>query len=338
MRHDIQSLARWYDARSRTGDIVKTLLTTKPVRDKPRVIFPKFEESLFWLFEGWRGSGKSLTMAHFLAKAMVSGYRVLSNMTVKFDFPFGKSRGKKHHYCSEPLTEESVYLVQGGANDCVIGIDELQTWGGDCQNWGSWKAKLLNAVMVQMRKRHLTFLATLQSWDWLNNRLQQQCDVLVESKDLALTERGRERHLLKGYYFVQRWFDSSGNWRGKPLLQTGWHQNVIFHGRPYWSIYKTEEAQDVLEGFRPVSLDLSPRRITDRTSQQRDDETTGQMVSAINRLIGQGQTLVASDDLWDLAQIPDSERSRLGAFLKQLGVVRKQRANGYFYDLSGVEK
>jgi hypothetical protein len=294
----------------------------------PDLEFPDLKDSLCQAYCGLRGGGKSILAARQGRLAMLMGIRVLSNMDIHFDY-----KGK--HYQSEKLDANSLYIVEGGMEDALVIIDEAQEWGADNHDWQSWKARLLEALQIKMRKRHLGFIMTMQDEDWFNNRLAgTQIDVLVKSLDLARSDWGRIRNMQKGFLFSQTWFDLSGNWLGRKYRDTGWFQKGLFKGGKFWLIYETEDYKDVLESFRKAKVDLEPDVYTDRPDvKEVVNRLTGEIIK-----ISRDHKQINGKDLWQKLGISDfGERVKAGTILRRLGAEKKGTRQGDIYNLSNIE-
>ncbi len=205
------------------------------------------------VYEGPRGSGKTLSMTYDLIRAMLSGCKVFCNYAIRFQLRY---EGKLYTYESLPLNMDALYTFSEEMTDCVCGIDEVLLWA-DNRRYNALSTKLFNSIQTLIRKRRMSFYMTAQNYEWLDNRTRWQTDLLVICSDLYY----RYREMEKGSMINQISRDMSGLLTGKPYDKYGFQNSRIFKGKPFWNCYNTDEEFDVIEAMTPLKLGTKARVI-----------------------------------------------------------------------------
>lgn len=117
------------------------------------------------LYRGARGRGKTLSMCKDAFKFYKNGYRILSNIKLKF---------------GEYITQKEVLALNKGSElyNCVLVLDELQLFF-DSRNFAKKENKDFSYFIQQIRKRNIIILGTTQYIGCLELRFRQHIDCLV---------------------------------------------------------------------------------------------------------------------------------------------------------------
>jgi hypothetical protein len=118
------------------------------------------------LFQGSRGSGKTLSLVYNSLEFLKNGWKIYRN----FSLPYGE-------YISDDfvlsLTKES------NLRDCVILIDEMQIFF-DSRSWKDKGNIRFSHFIQQIRKRNIVILGTTQYVDTIEKRIRQHVDILIQ--------------------------------------------------------------------------------------------------------------------------------------------------------------
>jgi hypothetical protein len=117
------------------------------------------------LYRGARGRGKTLSMCKDAFTFYKNGYRILSNIKLKF---------------GEYISQEEVLKLNKGSElyNCVLVLDELQLFF-DSRNFAKKENKDFSNFIQQIRKRNIIILGTTQYIGCLELRFRQHIDCLV---------------------------------------------------------------------------------------------------------------------------------------------------------------
>ncbi len=294
--------------------------------------------NIFMAFCGVRGSGKSLAMALYIAHALISGKRVLSNMNVAFKL-LRPDHSAPQTYCTEPLDMNALYHLQEGINNCLVAIDEIQYFS-DSRKWQSTRNQLLNAIFYQIRKRGLDFVCTVKTPNWLDSRLRDmELDIIVQCCDWHF----RSQEYPKGQYINLKFYDWSGTWTGQPWYASHKGQgnydgmgmgidpdaqiDIKFANR-IWPIYHTEAVIDYFDTLKPLDkkdFDGSKGGSSKPTISEEviaHDDEAKMLQTFVESLRNAGKTVIGTTEFWALA--------------KQRGVMRDGRVLGKYLEPMGV--
>jgi hypothetical protein len=117
------------------------------------------------LYKGSRGRGKTLSMVKDAYQYYLNGYRVLSNIHLKF---------------GEYIENEQILNLNKDSDlyNCVLLIDELQIIF-DSRNFTNKQNKSFSYFIFQIRKRNIIILGTTQYTDSVEKRYRQNLDIVV---------------------------------------------------------------------------------------------------------------------------------------------------------------
>lgn len=284
------------------------------------------------VFEGSRGSGKTLSMSYMALCYLVKRHKVWSNYKIAFDY--GWPGGTIEHFESMPLDMSALYTFDSSLSSGIVCIDELNLWASNRRSM-SVANRLLNSVMQLIRKRRLTFMFTCQNFNWLDSQIRWQTDSLISCQDQHFMYPGRYG---KGVMIHQAWKDMSGVNTGYPYSQTGKAYGVFFFGKRYWNIYDTEAEFDVLDATRAVKISSQPKTYyVGAGAEERylNDTGTKTAPEAIAELKEYGKASIGSGELQEyLANVGFSLDGRvIGRMMRRAGYAYKQTRQGNFYEI-----
>lgn len=228
--------------------------------------------SLITMATGPRGSLKTLLMtsdmcyhlerAYYQNKYRGRNIKIFSNYPVGFwKVPIGETQ--RHYFKPEPLNMEALYIFDKELSDCQVYIDEIDQWM-DRQEWQSVTQRLINKVTQLIRKRKMSLHGTIQSFDWLNNRLQFQTDLIIRCREAAFSPWGKANHLRLGEMAFLTWYDNSGFMTGythKERPDIAIREDMFREGHRYWNSYDTSFEFDPLTTSTKYRLKLPVKEI-----------------------------------------------------------------------------
>lgn len=312
--------------------------------------------SLVVIIVGTRGSGKTLLMSHFEIEALSRAWAVMrareiannpelyprKKTNVFSNYPV-KGLWRPPDYAkpitleSEPLEMDKLVRWHPDFANGYIFFDEIDQVA-DRQDWMSTVAKLLTAGVQVLRHRNLTLVASIQSLNWLNARLQWQADVIIKCRDLSFTPWGRERGIAPGEIASTSWIDKSGILTGYSFEENGAVYPLRFFGKRYWGAYSTVHEFDILEYKRKYKLNLDTKVITERDNRADINEQRLRETLEYFLYNNPGER-VLTRDFWDMARslgYTGDAKPIGGQYIKALGVKQSGAGNYSRYDLSGV--
>jgi hypothetical protein len=229
--------------------------------------------SMVYSFTGPRGSGKTLVQTADMCRRLIRSYllklmgeeyeRIFSNYPVGFMYYPGHGLPSKYLE-PEPLNMEALYVFDKGFYKCRIYLDEEDQWL-DRQEWATTTQQMLAKSAQLLRKRKMSISGTIQSFNWLNSKLQFQTDLVVKARDAAFTPWGRSKKLALGEASFTDWMDKSGVLTGYSYEETQKLIPVTVQGMRFWNCYDTSFEFDPMETSTRYSL-VRKRKVIDYTS------------------------------------------------------------------------
>jgi hypothetical protein len=224
--------------------------------------------SLFNVIVGVRGSGKTLLETYLQECALKRAAAIRLLRQIKHNpkyFPKRKTEVFSNYPLNyflkpKPLEMEKLIVQAPEFANCEVFVDEI---GGeaDRQDWNNPKSKFLNFCIQVMRHRNITFTSTIQSFDWLNARMQWQTDVIVKCRDLAFTPWGRSCNLNQGEVISTVWIDKSGVLTGYSYDETHRVYSLKFFGKRVWGHYDTQHEVDIMGMNTKYEVEREVKRI-----------------------------------------------------------------------------
>ena len=241
-------------------------------------------DSYIWCFTGPRGSGKTTLMTMFAIKChWLYKTRLISNYPIECKLQ--RLHGAPELIKSEPLDLYRLLCFDSDYQGCLILIDEAADIVSHLASM-SWKNRLLNIFIRQLRKNHNHLFLGTQEFGLIDKSMRWQTDILCECTDASrkygwpASERGK--------VILARMIDNSGMWTGE-----GYEEKInrLKHShsreeleackleifpRVLWGeagktkpVFDTYYVQDIWESLRKVDMRLSTYSVGDKT--QEDD-------------------------------------------------------------------
>ncbi len=221
------------------------------------------------MMTGPRGSGKTLLMTADMCRRLIRAYlqklvgeeyeRIFSNYPAGFHYYPGY--GLPPVYLEpEPLNMVALAVFDKGFYKCHAYIDEIDQWL-DRQDWADATQKLTAKSIQLIRKRKMSITATIQSFEWLNSRIQFQTDVIVKCREAAFTPWGRAKHLQLGEVGFTDWRDKSGVLTGYSYDESGKSIPITFQGKRFWDTYDTSYEFDPMDTSTKYTLKRPTKEI-----------------------------------------------------------------------------
>lgn len=297
---------------------------------------------------GLRGSGKSLTLAYLICKALAIGMTVFSNLNVRFCLR--RYDGSMEKLSSLPLDWNALYKMDEGLSNGAVVIDELQYFG-DSRKSGSVKNQILNSVIMQVRKRELDFYYSVKNLKWVDVRLRFETDFEFACEDAHRLYPAQARN--KGEIIMWRFRELSGILTGhtwderaegdgnRGYLGSRHEQVYQFDAFPFWWVYDTKDVVSLEDAFTKVRLDLDERVISNKP--QRQAEFIEVLTKNIEDLRAGGLHSMGCEDF---ARGISEQMGRvvttreIGQYRNRLGFGKRKKHDGSsFYEFdSGEEK
>jgi hypothetical protein len=296
---------------------------------------PVLPPNIEWVvgYTGPRGGGKSLEMAYIACRDyLIRGRPVWSNIPIKIELKLPNNEVVVAE--SIPLDVKSFFSLAEDLRGGLVCIDELELYA-EARRSGSNKNLLLTYIIMQTRKRALSFFFTIQQPMWADNRLRFMSDIMIRSRDIAFTPWGFEKKINQGQYFSMVVEDWSGMLTGYRYQETGYTQTFCLWGVPVWGMYNSYDVVDVFDAMTPIDMNLNRMRIS--TGAEEGDGTDpffDKVNDHIAALQQAGVNDIVDRELWKMMGLDKKDDRRVvGAVLKELGVTKKQRQDGYHYIL-----
>ena len=215
------------------------------------------EDSYIWVFAGSRGAGKSVSMTYFAMKAVyLYGARLLSNYPI--DFILVRVDGTREEHHAEPLDMYKLLCFDSDYSHCLIIIDEAPDIISHMASQ-SWKNRLLNIFVRQLRKNRNSLFLGAQDFYLIDKSMRWQTDLILECKD-AFRKYGRGQGLTRGALCLIDVKDNSGQWTGTP---DEWETvgSLELPGKSVWGAFDTHFEQDVWESLKKVDMKMMTYKV-----------------------------------------------------------------------------
>lgn len=208
-------------------------------------------------FTGYRGAGKTFSLAYIGAKALAANMTVFANFTIEFILQ--RETGKKEYKKALPLDMDALYRFDEGIQNAVVLIMEMQNFVPTRRTM-TLRNILFNAIVQQMRHRSLSLFYDCKHLGLVDNQVQWETDVEILCRDAFHTGWGTEHEVAEPGELIF-WYptDLSGLWTHSLQPKRCGHRHVYV--KPLRGIYNTEQNIDFLETMAPVKMGLEPRII-----------------------------------------------------------------------------
>lgn len=284
---------------------------------------------------GHKRNGKSIFLTRAGVTALAMGLPVWSNYPIQFDYITYNDDGeeKRKRLTSQPLDWQALYMLDSELEYGVVIISEIQQW---LDNRASMRLnnRLFSYILRQIGKRHLSLWYDCFSLDTIDKRLPAETDVEVYCEDMRKTFWGKTKgtHLEEGEYIKLTCYARTNAWLGFTTWDRNLSPEYTLYGKPYWKCYDTGFLFDPFEAMAGIDLDLEKIHITNKNKQSFRPEAA--LRGVIEAALANETTIIRSQALWTSAGMTENDSRLYGSLLKSLNVRKKQRADGYFYDLT----
>ncbi len=286
-------------------------------------------------FTGPRGGGKSLDMTFAACHDyLLRGKPVWSNIPIKVELLLPNNEVVYNQ--SMPLDTQQLFTLSEELQGGLVCIDELELYA-EARRSQSNKNLLLNYIIMQTRKRSLSFFYTIQQPQWADSRLQFMSDIMMRCSDISNTAWGQEHDIKRGHYFSVVVEDWSGALTGKKYHETGITQTFCLWGKPLWGMYNSYDAVDVFQALTPVELELNRMKISTQAYGDTEDGRMDNINIKLAAIQKSGYSEIKDSDLWSLLGIEESQKNAYGKALKKMGITKRQRKDGWYYILPEYE-
>lgn len=294
-------------------------------------------DSFIWCFTGGRGGGKSTLMTYYAMWANWQyGLRIVSNFEIEYIL---QTKAGRYHVKSEPLDLYRLFCFEHDYDDCIILLDEAPDIISHMASQ-SWKNRLLNVFVRQIRKNHNHLFLGAQYFELIDKSMRQQVDLILECQD-ASRKYGWGMH-SRGMCILCRVIDQSGLWTGipyealmwrlraegdfetDPALKTRvfsrllWADTKEHPGKPVFDSY-TEF--DVWESLRKVDMRLKTYSVGDGQNKEKPEWQKEEIAKPIlEPVMDQGQ--ITKRELYKVFALKErKDRIALGIKLHQAGAI-----------------
>ena len=283
--------------------------------------------SLIIGINGPRGGGKTLLLSYFGARLLTLGYNVWSNYKIEFTT-------KDTHYAAKPIDMNQLFAFSPDFCNGFIFLDEAQ-YLADSRRSTSNANRLLDAFAMQIRKRNLHFFYTAKFFEWIDNRIRLETDVLIQCRDACHTPWGKEQFMKKGEVFNLEFRDMSGVLTGYMWREQKTVYPTTFYGKKFHHVYDSNEIIDVFEAMRPVKNELGQRVISDGNGGNENAQILNELIM---EQVLSGRERISKIEFQNKAYAKGIKGDPRGwaRGITSLGVKSVQSRNGDFYDLSNV--
>lgn len=302
------------------------------------------------IITGASGAGKSLFLSSRIAIQLIicvwlnqyfslpRPLRVWSNQDVNFlyrpsdDGATWKGATKPIRMQPERLNIYKLYTFDDEMKWGFINIDELDLIA-DRQDWQNGGQKLLMAILRQVRKRHLSLAATIQSIGWLNPRFMFQVDMITKCRDAAVTAWGQENALQDGAMTFLYSSDRSGRETGYMAEESGVVHESQFFGLPLHKVYDTDNEFNPFEHMESISV-KKKKLVLDPDAKDEIDHYPQDLAileETLNEYVETGAKSVKVKDFCEVAQTKGlvMGRSEAAAYVASTFNVKEFNAMGY---------
>lgn len=287
-------------------------------------------------YTGPRGGGKSCAAAYVTCHDyLFRGKPVWSNIPIKAELTLPNH--EVIYVESDALDTQKLFGLSAELTGGLVLIDELELYA-EARRSQSNKNLLLNYIIMQIRKRSLSFFYTIQQPQWIDNRLQFMSDLMWRTRDAAFTEWGMEEGVGRGLYFSIEIEDWSGMLTGQKYQEGGSARTMLLRGKPVWPMYNSYDTVDVFEALTPIDLELNRMNISNAPAY--GDTPAGQFDKVEGRLAAlyhSGRREILDSELWNLLGADEGQRRSFGQMLKANGYTKKQTKAGWVYNIPEYE-
>lgn len=297
-------------------------------------------DSTVQIYEGPRGSGKTLSAAFECARRMIIYDEVIiSNVPISFDL-VDDAGNNPAHYESRPLSIDSIVTMAEEVRNATIFWDEMSLWLYS-RSSGAALNRLVTLVFTMLRKRKLSLIITTQALRFLDKNIQFQCDTLVDCFDMSYRQHtylghdGVYHKTERGAEIYQTWRDNSGINTGVRYSDDGRVYPMYFRGKIAWGIYDTDYEFDVLDAQTKYKVQSSTKVVTKEGISNAIIPASGFEISSLIASLPDARYRAGEiEEYFNLSGV-DVAASTIGRYLKRAGYEKHRDRDGYFYERDG---
>ena len=304
-------------------------------------------DSYIIIFTGWRGGGKTTTMT---AKALQAQYmfnmRLISNYPI--EYMLNRRDGTSQLIKAEPLDLYKLLCFDADYTNCLIIIDEAPDIISHMAAT-TWKNRLLNVFVRQLRKNHNSLFIGAQQFELLDKSFRWQTDIIVHCEDAS--RKYGDMSLARGEVVELEVLDNSGMWTGHT-----WEEEQAFnraHGnykkgeydvvypRILWGddehkpVFDTYFQQDIWESLKKVDMNIEKYSVGDpKKEDAAEQRKEAAMVKIQNTLTSKATRIMCTDLYEGMAQ---NEKADIGRLLLKCGAKKRHSRNGDYYELTELD-
>ncbi len=298
-------------------------------------------------FTGPRGSGKTSLMTYTAQQcAFLYGKRIISNYPIDFTIRYCDLRREiefePHH--SEKLDIGKLLTFDDSYKGSIIILDEAPQIINRLATM-TWKNRLLDLFLQQIRKNGISFLYASQNeggirgnkvtdldHGWVDGALRFQTDILAFCRDASRIDSGFER----GALIDSVWVDKSGLWSGYSYFEKPRSLKFRTETKLIWNTFNTKEQFDVMESLSKVKINAPTYEI----GQQGDDNYAdckgrAQLVAQAGMDKGKMATTAFYEAVGELTK---KEKDRLAKELHRAGIKLINKDTDYSFRNFDMEK
>lgn len=310
------------------------------------------KDSYIILFEGRRGAGKTTLMTFYVVRSVIKyNMRVVSNYPIEFMLRRHRPDGKTYlqHVKAEELDFEKLFLRDEDYKNLVICVDEAPDIISHMASL-SWRNRLINAFVRQIRKNSNTLFMAAQNENWIDKSMRFQIDNRYACVDAA-KQLGERPDLENGEMIWVTQYDESGQWTGKStedrrrMGKPPWVQKKKYFPRILWGddghepVFNSWFQIDLLDSLRRVEVKLNTIKISDGENGNGHSCPVSEKVlvsalSAIEQIFYKNQeaTDIIQKDFYGSQSLTDGEKKNLGKILEKFNIERwRDNSNGKRY-------
>lgn len=274
---------------------------------------------------GPRGSGKSVGMTGIcVLDGLLAGRRVVSNLPISIKVRYRDCEKVLSTEELDPSTLLDINEFTRNYYDCMIALDEVNTFLADALRSTTNQALHFSYVLQQMRHRHLDFIYTSQNETWQTDRLHFQTDFYIRCRDAAFY-KGRPKKEDIGRFSRWEIHDMSGTVTGEVLHgrynRIPPYKTMKFHNTPFWNCYDTELMQRRQKVIVNTYAEQPSGLVMDEIKLKKLQDRLGVPVNIIKRFINLNINKISRSELWDILGISDNRgmQTKFGTAAKILG-------------------
>jgi len=286
------------------------------------------QDSYIFCYTGGRGAGKTTGMTELAIRShWLYGMKIISNYPIEYLLAWAD--GGITHIKAEELDMYKLLCFDEDYKQCLILIDEAPDIVSHMASM-SWKNRLLNIFVRQLRKNKNTLVLGSQQFELIDKSLRWQVDIVVECKDASRLPGNRS--LRRGECILEDWLDNSAMWTGERWEQRqaklGYINRAALKRKIFpgvlWGeeekgtkpVYDTYYQQDVWESLRKVDVKLGSYQVGEQTPAL---DYIDRCLPAMQQVLDTGGK-VMKIDFYNSLGLNSKEKDDMGKRLSYAGV------------------